>query len=130
MKKIIQLSNNKLLFLIFFMMYCTDAALVNTNIDRIWARLAWMGIILLALFFVPKARYSSNDITFLGLFTIGILASMLVTEGFDVNSIQRIILLWCSFAIVTIVDYDRFMITYIKIMRFIAVFSMICLLIA
>lgn len=112
------------------MMYCTDAALVNTNIDRIWARLAWMGIILLALFFVPKARYSSNDITFLGLFTIGILASMLVTEGFDVNSIQRIILLWCSFAIVTIVDYDRFMITYIKIMRFIAVFSMICLLIA
>lgn len=126
MEKLTQLSNKKLTYLIFFMLYCTDAAIVSTNNDRIWARIAWIGILLLTLVFVPKARYTNNDKIYLGAFSIGILASMLVNEGFDVNFIQRVVLLWFSLAIVTTIDYDRLMDRYIKIMRFIAIFSMVC----
>lgn len=126
MNRLIYLSNKKLIYLIFFIIYSTDAAIVSTNSDRIWARLAWIGILILSFMFIPKARYANNDKTYLTAFSIGIVASMFANEGFDVNFIQRIVLIWFSVAIVTSIDYDRLMDIYIKIMRFIAIFSMIC----
>lgn len=126
----LSVSDKKLKYLLFFIIYATDAAIVNTNSDRIWARIAWIGILILTFIYVPKAHYTSKDKTYLGTFSLAILASMFVTEGFDVNFIQRIVLLWFSLAIVSIVDYDRLMNTYIKIMRFIALFSMICFMLA
>lgn len=126
MEKRIQLSDKILTYLVFFIIYCTDAAIVNTNNARIWARIAWLGILFLTFIFVPKARYTNNDKIYLGVFSLSILASMFVNEGLDVNFIQRVVLLWTSLAIVTIVEYNRLMIYYIKIMRFIAIFSMVC----
>lgn len=119
-----------MLYLIFFIIYSTDAALVNTNSDRIWARLAWIVILILSFMFIPKVKYVNKDKIYLTIFSIAILASMIVNEGFDVNFIQRIVLLWLSVAIVTSIDYDRFMNIYIKIIRFIAIFSMICFILA
>lgn len=124
------ISDKKLNYLLFFIIYATDAAIVNTNSDRIWARIAWVLLLILSCFFIPKARYTNNDKTYLFTFSFAIFASMIVTEGFDVNFIQRIVLLWFSMAIVTLVDYDRLMNSYIKIMRFIAIFSMICFILA
>lgn len=126
----LQISDKLLKYLLFFIIYATDAAIVNTNSDRIWARIAWIGILMLTFKYVPKAQYTNSDKTYLWAFSLAIFASMLVTEGFDVNFIQRIVLLWFSMAIVTIVDYDRLMNTYIQIMRFIAIFSMVCFFLA
>ena len=117
MNRLIYLSNKKLIYLIFFIIYSTDAAIVSTNSDRIWARLAWIGILILSFMFIPKARYANNDKTYLTAFSIGIVASMFANEGFDVNFIQRIVLIWFSVAIVTSIDYDRLMdisITWMK----------------
>lgn len=130
MENSLSISDKKLKYLLFFIIYSTDAAIVNTNSDRIWARIAWILILLLFCSFIPKARYTNNDKTYLLTFSLAIFASMIVTEGFDVNFIQRIVLLWFSMAIVTLIDYDRIMKSYIKIMRFIAIFSMICFFLA
>ncbi len=116
--------------LIFFMVFCTDSALVNTNMDRTWARISWVLILAGTLYFIPKAKFSSKDLSYLLLFSLGILASMLYNTGFDVNSIQRIVLVWLSCAIAVSADYDIFMSQLIRFLRFIAVFSTICVILA
>lgn len=116
---------------VFFLIYCTDSALVNTNVDRLWARLSWVGIVVVSLIIIPTSKYRTNDIIYLILFSLAIFISMLFTEyGFNVNCLQRIILLWLACAIARGVAYDGFMMMWIKIIRFIAVFSVVCVVLA
>ena len=62
--------------------------------------------------------------------SIGILFSMLVNVGFDVNSIQRLVIIWMACAISLTVNYDDFMSYFIKFIRFLAIFSVLCVLFA
>lgn len=116
--------------LVFFIVFCTDSALVNTNIDRTWARVSWVLILIGAVYFIPRAKFSSKELVYLLLFSLGIFSSMLMNTGFDINSIQRIVLIWlaCTFAVS--IDYDTFMGHLIGFLRFLAVFSTICIIIA
>lgn len=116
--------------LISFLVFCTDSALVNTNSDRMWARVSWVLILVGAVYFIPKAKYRQSQCLYLILISIGILFSMLVNVGFDVNSIQRLVIIWMACAISLTVNYDDFMSYFIKFIRFLAIFSVLCVLFA
>lgn len=121
-------SSRKLLLLTFTTLYCTDSALVSTNSDRIWARLAWIVIIIMAIRYVPKSfpKITHNVGLLIGALTIGITSSMLVHEFIGVNYIQRIIIIWLAYSISIIFDRQVVIDCYIRVMRFIAVFSLVC----
>ena len=121
-------SSKSLLLLTFTVLFCTDSALVSTNSDRIWARLAWVIIIIMAIRYVPKSfpKVSRDVGLLIGSLTIGIASSMLVHEFIGVNYIQRIILIWLAYSISVLFDRAMVIDCYIKVMRFIAIYSLIC----
>ena len=124
------ISEKALYCLMLFFIYCTDSALVNTNADRIWARLAWLGIVICTFVLSKRMKLSSRRLSYLLFFSGAIFASMIVNDGFDVNCIQRVFLVWLACAISLTMKYDVFMSYFIKIIRFIAIFSVISLLLS
>lgn len=125
MNRTIYLSNSRLILLVLTMIFCTDSALVNTNSERIWARLSWIVIIILSVFFLSKAKLGGKRIALLIGFSIPILASMLINDGIYINYIQRIIIIWLGCAIARSVDYHSFMRVFIKTMKLIAIVSLL-----
>lgn len=116
---------NRLFVLIFLMMIATDSGIVTINNDRIWARISWIFIMGCFCYFIFK-RFNKNIFCFAAFFSITLLFSMIFSEGvFNVNYIQRIILLFTATFIAQKYDYYDFMDSFVKVMRFICVVSLI-----
>lgn len=123
--------SNWFLLLVFFLLYSTDSAMVNTNSERIFTRISWVIMIILFIRYFGKPHYKTVDIIFLGSFVFSYLFSMIINEGgFGINYIQRIVILILAFSISREMPYDVFMDTFVYIMKFIAVFSTVSVLLA
>jgi len=121
-------NSNGLLALTTFVLFSTDSALVCTNSDRIWARISWIVIMLLALYYIPKtySKINHKKILYPVLLSTGISISMLVHEIIGINYLQRIVLVWLACAFSEFYEKERVIYAYVKVMRFIAAYSLVC----
>lgn len=106
--------------------FCTDSALVTTNTNRIWARISWIIILLFFARFVTKPKYNNKEVLFLSLMTMSLMTSMLIHDIFNINYIQRIVVILLSYAIVRVYSYEHYMSLFVKFVEFLALFSIIC----
>ena len=116
----------KLMLLVLFLIFATDAALVSTNNIRIWARFSWIIIGLFVCFQIFSVRFLNYEVFYLGLYTASIMLTMIfANKSIHINYLQRVMLLWFSAIIVKKIMYNDFMSLLIELMRFIAIISLI-----
>lgn len=113
--------------LIVFILFSTDSMLVSTNSNRVFARISWVLMILFLLVNIRLLKPQMKELLFLGSFSLLIVLSGLVNDGtLSVNYIQRILLLWIATIIVHSISYDDYIKQFIRVVNFIALFSLVC----
>lgn len=118
----------------FGILLATDSMLVATNVNRIWARIAWIFLIFFFLYSLLKINFklyskSTKILCICIILTTCYIFTMFFCDlnGF-VNYFQRIIILWLSFIIVNKYNYKEYMFYMIRIIKFISVFSLFAML--
>lgn len=114
-------------FLVLFIIFATDSNLVCSNDNRIWARISWLAIIFLFVFYVGKFNYKLNKkfIEEILLCTCIILSMVVHGDVFNVNYYQRALLILVAVYIATSLEYECFIAIFISAMRIIAVMSLV-----
>ncbi len=113
--------------IILIILFLTDSALVTTNINRIWARMSWMIIIGLMIYLLVGKSWINIKAAWPALLLcVCILFSMLTHNGNQaINYIQRAVLVFTTFLFAERVNYEWFMKYFIKVMKVLAVISII-----
>lgn len=124
---ITSLNRRRLLYLVGYLTLATGAGFISLNENKIWARLTWIVIIILAIRIVPKVEVPLKIKVYLLIFSAVIFASMVVNDfPIHVTYIQRVLMIWLAASIPFYIKYENFMDSYVKFIRFIAFFSLIC----
>ena len=114
-------------WLIIFILFSTDSMLVSTNSSRLFAKISWILIIAFFSFNANCLRLTLKEILYLFSFSCFMLLSGLINDGgFEVNYVQRALLLWVAVLVVKSIPYEDYIKSYIHAINFIAAFSMIC----
>lgn len=121
---------SKIMFCIFmYIILSTDTLLIATNSNKIYLRISQyilvISTIILFLIRVLKKRKLNRNIIQLIMIYCTFLFGMIINQDFTGGYILKIFLMTFSFFFVDEIDGDKFIYYYIKVMKFIAIFSLI-----